>query len=258
MYGIENLLPWLPGYNSTLEMFIVAPPSDAVHARFNVSYFIKRRLPVAAQGVPDKLIFELTEADLALSKPEPGLAVAELPEYDLRLIRNPVPAKPRAYLSARPERITAQVTPATLFERPDFLNGTVDVIETTDDVPAPAASGRADITRYEPERVRIRTETPAPAVLVLVDAFDRGWRATLETGEELPILRANLLMRAVVVPAGNHDITFSYRTPFLTAGLAATAAGLLLALALIGTAHVRRAGHQVQSKETAHVSTAIE
>ncbi|MGH7187082.1 MAG: hypothetical protein ACREIB_12505, partial [Pseudomonadota bacterium] len=167
-------------------------------------------------------------------------------------------AKPRAYLSARPERITAQVTPATLFERPDFLDGTVDVIETADDVPAPAASGRADITRYEPEQVRIRTETPAPAVLVLVDAFDRGWRATLDTGEELPILRANLLMRAVVVPAGNRDITFSYRTPFLTAGLAATAAGLVLALALIGTAHVRRAGHQVQSKETAHVSTAIE
>jgi hypothetical protein len=144
-----------------------------------------------------------------------------------------------------------------LFERTDFLSGAVDVIETPDALPGPAAAGRADIAHYEPELVVVRTETSAPAVLVLVDAFNPGWRATLDTGEELPILRANILMRAVVIPAGIHDVTFSYRTPFLTAGVAATAAGILLALALIGTAQFRRVGHQVESKDAAHVPTTV-
>ncbi len=254
-YGIENLLPWLPGYNATLEMFVVAPPNDAVHARFNVAYFIRRRLAVADQRAPDKLTLELTEADLARSRPKSDLVVAELPEYDLMLVRNAVTAKPRAYLSSRPEQATAPVIHASLFERPDFLSGAVDVIETPDALPGPAAAGRADIERYEPEQVLIRTETPAPAVLVVADAFDPGWRATLDTGDALPILQANGLMRAVVVPAGNHRVTFSYQTPLLAAGATATAAGFLLTLALIGTARLRRGGHRNGSKENEHVST---
>jgi hypothetical protein len=186
------------------------------------------------------------------------LVVAELPEFDLMLVRNSTPVKPRAYLSRRPEGATAPVSAAALFDRPDFLDGTVDVIETPDALPGPAAAGRADIERYEPEQVRIHTETTAPAVLVLVDAFAPGWRATLGTGTELPVLRANILMRAVVVPAGNHVVTFSYRTPLLAAGLAATATGILLALAMIGTALMRQTRHRATLKEPAHVSTTIE
>jgi uncharacterized membrane protein YfhO len=119
----------------------------------------------------------------------------------------------------------------------------VDLIETAGALPGPSAGGQARMERYEPERVVVRAETAAPAVLVLVDAFGSGWRATLETGEELPILRANLLMRAVVVPAGEHRVTFAYRTPLLEAGAAASAAGFLFALALPGSAWRRRRRH---------------
>lgn len=257
-YQIENLFPWLPGYHPALGTFITSRPSDAAFARFNVAYFIRQRLlPDMAPQSLGKLAPELTESDLVRSRPKSALVVAELPEYDLMLVRNSVPARPRAYLSRRPEQVTAPVAPAVLFERTDFLSGAVDVIETPDALPGPAAAGRADIAHYEPELVVVRTETPAPAVLVLVDAFNPGWRVTLDTGEELPILRANILMRAVVIPAGIHDVTFSYRTPFLTAGVAATAAGILLALALIGAAQFRRVGHQVESKDTAHVPTTV-
>src|SRR2546422_8303572 len=41
--------------------------------------------------------------------------------YDLALYHNPVPAKPRAYLSRRPERAVSPVDPAALLARPDFL-----------------------------------------------------------------------------------------------------------------------------------------
>jgi uncharacterized membrane protein YfhO len=118
----------------------------------------------------------------------------------------------------------------------------VDVIETTDAaLPGPALSGSAVIERYTPEEVTVRVETPQPVVLILLDAFDQGWTSKLENGLELPILRANALVRAVAVPAGTHLVTFSYQTPLLKAGAAASLAGCLLCLGLITHARwVRR------------------
>jgi hypothetical protein len=215
-FHIESVYYYLPALNAKL------PPTVGtdVAARFNVAYYVGRQMhlknPRYAQGV-----------------------VAVLPEYDLALFRNPVPAKPRAYLSQRPERATAPIDPAALFARPDFLSGEVDVIETADAaLPGPAPEGRAVVERYDPEDVRVRVDTPQPAVLVLLDAFDQGWTATLESGVELPILRANALVRAVVVPAGTHVVAFSYQAPLLKAGAWASLAGVLLCIGLI--VHARR------------------
>jgi len=138
--------------------------------------------------------------------------VAVNTDYDLALVENPVPVTPRAYLSPRPERAASPVDLLTLLERTDFLSGEVDVIEAPDTaLPGPAEGGQATIERYAPEEVRVRAETPRPAVPVLLDAYDVGWRATLEDGEVVPILRANGMVRATVVPAGNHVVTFIYR-----------------------------------------------
>jgi len=90
--------------------------------------------------------------------------------------------------------------------------------------------------------VRVRVDTPQSAVLILLDAYEKGWTATLESGVDLPILRANALVRAVVVPAGAHVVTFRYETPLLRAGAGVSFAGALLCLGLMG--HVRRQKRQ--------------
>src|SRR5207247_761375 len=83
--------------------------------------------------------------------------------------------KPRVYLSHRPERADSPVETSALFARPDFLNGEVDVIETTArTLPGPAMGGSAAIERYAPEEVRVHVEGPQPAVLILLDSFDKG------------------------------------------------------------------------------------
>jgi uncharacterized membrane protein YfhO len=82
-------------------------------------------------------------------------------------------------------------------------------------------------------------ETPQPAVLTLVDAFEKGWTATLESGLELPVMRANALVRAVMVPAGTHLVTFSYETPLLKAGAWASLAGVLLSIGFLAYARCR-------------------
>ncbi len=192
-----------------------------VAARFNVVYYVGRRVhlenPRYARGV-----------------------VAVLPEYDLVLFKNPAPAKPRAYLSLRPERTASPVNPGALYTRPDFLNGEVDVIETSDaQWPGPVREGTATIERYAPEDVRVRVETSHPAVLILLDAYEKGWTATLESGTKLPIMRTNVLVRAVAVPAGVHVVTFRYETPLLRVGAGASLAGVLLCIGFLTHARWR-------------------
>ena len=236
-FGIEGFRSSLPGADPAVDV-ISRLQAFEVYARMNVSYVVDLRSRVTDQRLVDGF-------------------VQELPEYDLVLARNPFPAKPRVYLSRKPEPVSTPPPPDILFARPDFLSGEVDVIESSGAaLPGPSPGGQAVLERYAPERVVVRTETPTQAVLVLVDAFAPGWRAVLETGDELPVLRANSLMRAVVVPAGHQRVTFSYRTPFLKAGAIASAAGIVLSFAVLAIARRRRREHPDGPKEPAHVSTA--
>ena len=124
----------------------------------------------------------------------------------------------------------------------------MDVIETSAlTLPGPSTGGLATIERYVPEEVQVHVETPQPAVLILLDSFDKGWTATLESGDGLPIMRANMLVRAVVVPAGTHLVTFSYETPLLKAGAWASLVGLLLCVALLARARRKSRGTENHS-----------
>jgi hypothetical protein len=221
-FHLETLSFLLPGFSTQFAEAMTKPLGFEALARFNVSYYIGRR-------------YHLQDPLLART------LVSELPPYDLALLRNPVPVKPRAYLSPRPERAVKPVDPMALLARPDFLSGDVDVIETSAlTLPGPATEGLARIERYAPEEVRVRVETPQPAVLILLDSFDKGWTATLENDAELPILRANALVRAVVVPAGTHVVTFSYQSPLLKAGATVSLVGCLVCLGLLTHAQWRR------------------
>ena len=218
-FQLESILPQLAGYSPQFHETMHHGMSFGAAARFNVTYYVSRR-------------YHLNGPNLS------RMIVAELPSYDLVLFRNPVPPKPRVYLSRKPERSVKPVDPVALFARPDFLSGEVDVIETRDaTLPGPALSGSAIIVRYAPEEVQVRVATPQPAVLILLDSFDKGWTATLEKSVELPILRANALVRAVAVPAGKHMVTFSYETPLLKSGAWVSLVGVLLCVGLIARKH---------------------
>ena len=64
--------------------------------------------------------------------------------------------------------------------------------------------------------------------MVLVDAFDPGWRALVD-GDEARILRANVAFMAVAAPPGVHRVEFRYRPPSVRLGLILSATGLVLA-----------------------------
>jgi hypothetical protein len=217
-FHLETTHISLPGYNMAYLTLLPEKPRIEVAARFNVSYFTAPWSHLQDSRYTSALVVGLSD-------------------YDLALYQNPAPAKPRAYLSLKPERVGSPVDPAALAERSDFLNGEVDVIETSEvTLPGPARAGKAVIERYAPEEVRVWVETPQPAVLILLDAFDQGWTATLESGLVLPIMRANALVRAVVVPVGLHVVTFRYETPLLWAGAGASLTGCLICMVMFARA----------------------
>jgi len=63
---------------------------------------------------------------------------------------------------------------------------------------------------------------------VLLEAWDPGWRATVD-GVATPVRRANLAFRAVPVPPGRHVVEMRYRPPELAIGVALSCAGALVA-----------------------------
>lgn len=214
-FRIESINVYIPGQNAGIGDLLGLVKQDflvwaRIYARLNVMYFIGQTKhfsgPATSKGI-----------------------VAVLPSYNLALVKNPIVPKPRAYLSEQPQRTASPVDLASLSARADFLAAGADLIETSDEIPSsPVPGGQVVIERYVPEEVRVQVSTPKPSVLVLLDAFEDGWRASLEDGTELSIWRANALVRAVAVPAGTHRVTFTYRTPLLASGAWCSFAGVLI------------------------------
>ncbi len=101
----------------------------------------------------------------------------------------------------------------------------------------PRTPASASIVVYEPNRVAIEVTTAADGLLVLTDTYVPGWKARLD-GQAARIYVADHAFRAVVVPAGTHQIEFAYEPFSFRVGAAVSLStlvvlmvGLLLAVA---------------------------
>lgn len=93
--------------------------------------------------------------------------------------------------------------------------------------------GQVDIVEYSDERVALRVQAPSPAWLILKDAHYPGWLATVN-GQPQPIARANVIFRAVPVPADSSAVVFTFEPqPWYTALYAGAAFWILAALMLL-------------------------
>ncbi len=98
----------------------------------------------------------------------------------------------------------------------------------------------AEILSYQPQRVVISASLAADGYLVLTDAHYPGWRALVD-GQETPIHRANLLFRAIHLPAGQHSVEFVYDPfSFKLGAVISLAALLALVVGIVAVAGRRR------------------
>ncbi len=88
------------------------------------------------------------------------------------------------------------------------------------------------IINYQATEVSMRTKTADDAILVFSDTFYPGWKAFID-GKEKPIIKVNIIMRAVKVPRGEHNIIWSYQPIAFYAGFGISFATLITVLSYI-------------------------
>jgi hypothetical protein len=79
----------------------------------------------------------------------------------------------------------------------------------------------------------IRVATEEPRLLVVSDTYYPGWKAAID-GAPTQILQTNVALRGVVVPAGEHIITMTFRPTTLLVGLSMTGLTCLSLLVALG------------------------
>jgi len=91
------------------------------------------------------------------------------------------------------------------------------------------------IARWEAGAIDLACTAPEPAYAVVSSSALPGWSVTVDD-RDAPWLTADLIRRAVEIPAGAHRVTWRYSAPGLPLGLALAGLGiaLLVALSLTG------------------------
>jgi hypothetical protein len=87
---------------------------------------------------------------------------------------------------------------------------------------APVAGEYREVT---PEDVRVSIDAPQPSIVLVRNAWDQGWSATVD-GRPAPVLRTDYFLQGVPVSGGAHEIRLVYRDPTIGRGLAGSAVAL--------------------------------
>jgi len=238
---------------------LLSPMSNALHHASVLEpygfYMGEVAVAMAKLASHPMALAEVSAVDIVLAAPgarAPWLAEALqsgrlLPRASLEagaVALRPARAMPRSYLATRasllaegaiPERL-ASGSPSVLVAAERGLREGSHVPLQAQALPESLLAGPADVTSlpptaWQPGESHYRVATARPALFVEMDVFMPGWRVFVD-GVEQTALQANMLGRAVVVPAGQHEITWRFFPRLLVASLLASWFGLLIGAAL--------------------------
>jgi hypothetical protein len=101
-------------------------------------------------------------------------------------------------------------------------------------VPAADSSATIRLIRNDNDEVLYQATTATGGFAVFSEVFySKGWKAFID-GKEAPILRTNYVLRGLSIPAGNHEVRFSFHPDsYYTGDTVSLIAGLLVFAALI-------------------------
>jgi hypothetical protein len=126
---------------------------------------------------------------------------------------------------------------------PQLDPGQQVLLSSSNDVvggPLSSTRGAMDVQPdlVEPGRWRARVSVPEPAYLVQREAWYPGWRARVD-GTEVPVLRADVLYRAVALPPGEHTVELWFEPASFQRGMLLSVLGLAGCLILTSWSVVR-------------------
>ena len=88
---------------------------------------------------------------------------------------------------------------------------------------------------YSPNELRYRYSAAGERFAVFSEIFyPSGWKATLDDGTEVPLLRTDWTLRGAVLPGGEHELLMRFDPPSYRLGIGVSrAASILLLLILL-------------------------
>ena len=93
-----------------------------------------------------------------------------------------------------------------------------------------------NLTKYQPNELEFKTQSKTPQLAVFSEIYyPKGWKMLID-GNEVPYIKANYLLRAVHVPAGNHVLKMVFEPAVIAKGkmISMIAFGLFLLMSLGG------------------------
>jgi hypothetical protein len=149
---------------------------------------------------------------------------------DMRIYENPF-ALPRTWGVPRYELVSNEQALSRVHEA-DFDARLVVLLEQDpwlkpDQLSCSPRDLQSEVVAYAQDDIIVHTSFACNGLLVLSERFAPGWQATLD-GERTEVLRANYLLRAVAIPAGEHTVRFRYRPSANLWGLAISLVALML------------------------------
>ena len=105
-----------------------------------------------------------------------------------------------------------------------------------------SVAASVELTSYEANRLTYKVRSQKGGVVVLSEIFYPGWTCTID-GQPTEIARANYVLRAIKVPAGEHEVvmTFDPQTVHVTEAIAyASLAILALLLVVLLVVRIRK------------------
>ena len=139
-------------------------------------------------------------------------------------------ARPRVFLPARIRSLSPGEAPRHLFDEA-VVSGREVILLTAGPASVLATSESGEprdcaLESFTPTRITARCFSAVPGLAVFVEQYDAGWSATVD-GKPTPVVRANLLARAVPLPAGDHRIVLEYHAPGLSLAIFLSVLGVL-------------------------------
>ncbi|NBB75272.1 MAG: YfhO family protein [Bacteroidetes bacterium] len=167
------------------------------------------------QGVPNENGLDLMNTRYIIARQQlPGTRVAYRDEQTGMLVLENMDYAPRAYFVGQTEVIADPQQTWQRLRAATFAPQTTAILPEPIDQPVTpvdsASTTAVSLQQYTPREITWQVETDAPRLLVVSEVYyPAGWEATID-GEPAEIHRANYLLRAVHVPAGEHTVTMRF------------------------------------------------
>jgi hypothetical protein len=234
VYGLEDVRGYDPPQPTTrmLALWRVTAPEQISWAPLEVPVLNSRSLRVLGV-LGARYVVMSPGVRLPRARRRPLRLVYAGPDASIARIAR---TAPRAFVAARVRPASGQAGVRRRIAEPRFDPQTTVAVEREQSGAAelarlhPGARGSVEIVRRRDARVTLRARLARRGLVVLDEQMMDGWRVRVD-GRPAPALYVDDVMRGVVVPAGRHEVVWSYAVPGLRLGVLVS----LLTLAALAT-----------------------